>query len=347
MNFNFGQLRVKAVIVHQIPRKDQGVPIYSEIESPLNDELKVYIRSKIIQSADSSSSFPIELHEETQSPVPKLITDYLNTGEGFVEKSRAMAEHLAKIQTRTNTAGLLTLVDCSLGTTRGLAVLKLERQSGISVDQETIDGKRTLSMEHIGRLMLTDAAKVFKAGVFQLSGGTLEAVASDHQRVQVDLAHFFLSEFLGCRLVAEPPVATKRFFDASEKFINERVTDPKTKMKYQIALAAELNSNRKQIRPRAFAEENVNTKDRHPYCEFMKEHGAAGAIDKNLLLVESRLAGLQMKFRSGATVYAPPAAIAGGKVTVEQDEDRARVVIHDELTSMKGKGRGKQTEESD
>ena len=106
MPFDFASLSVRRVIVHQVPRKGEGAPVYSEIESPLNNDLRTYIKRKIVQSAASSFAFPIQFDPETKSPVPEIVTAFLEApSRSFVERSRQMAEHLAAIQNRINSEG--------------------------------------------------------------------------------------------------------------------------------------------------------------------------------------------------------------------------------------------------
>ena len=319
--------------------KGEGAPVYSEIESPLNDDLRTYITRKIVQSAASSFAFPIQFDPETRSPVPEIVSEFLKApGRSFVERSRKIAEHLAAIQNRINSEGLLTVVDCVFESAPALAILKLERESGVRVDQEKVNGKLTLVIEHVGELMLTDSTKVFKAGVF---GGD-DAVASDHQRTNLELAAFFLSKFLGCQLVEQPSVATKRFFEASEQFFRDSIKDPKTQVRYQIALSAEMESPKKQIRPRSFADEHLLASHRAPYLEHLKIQEATAAVDKDVSLISTRIAGIQAGFASGASLFAPASAVEHGQVVIEGTEgERTRVVIEDRMTSLRGRGRGR------
>jgi hypothetical protein len=343
MTLDYGRLAIQSVIVHQIPRTGQGAPVFSEVESPLDADLKSYIKRKIVASAASSYAFPVLPIDGTESPVPDTVKKYLSAPRaGFAGRSRIIADYLVKIQSRLNSEGLLTIVDGDVQTQRVLAVLKLEREAGVSVNTQSIGGKRTLVIQHVGELMLTDSTKVFKAGVFAIEGTALAGVASDHQRSNHDVARFFLEKFLGCTYVEKPPVATKRFFEATEEFINRRIKDPRTQVKYQIALSAEMNNSRSQLRPRSFATDNLNAPDVEPYMKFLEENGALQSTYKDTKLVEGRMAGLQLSFTSGTTVFAPPAALESRKVIVEATESGdARVTVTDKLRSTKGKGRSR------
>jgi hypothetical protein len=143
--------------------------------------------------------------------------------------SQQMAMHLHASQTGVNPAGLLVVSSAVVDGNRALAILKLEKESGVRVHEDkTADGRRTLSMEHIRELMLTDRTKVFKVGLFYpTTGGTVEGLVSDKQRgyqPQNEVADFFLKRFLGCALKQLPPVVTQDFLQATEQFINDEVS---------------------------------------------------------------------------------------------------------------------------
>jgi len=55
-------------------------------------------------------------------------------------------------------------------------------------------------------------------------------------------------------------VTTKRFFDATERFINDDVEDPQEKARYQVALVAEIQNARPSISPEGFANSNIATR---------------------------------------------------------------------------------------
>ena len=343
MSLDLGSLVIKAVIVHQIPKADLGTPFYSEVSSPLDDNLKLYIKQRIIESTKSSSSFPVILDASSPSPVPAFATSHIDKASSedeFVQRTRQAAEYLVELQNKLHSAGLLTFVDCAVKSKRALAVLKLERNSGIRAKPQKINGKVTLSIERVSELMLTDSNRVFKAGIFSKTNDEVSGIVSDHQR-SLDVAQFFL-KFLGCQLREEPNVATKRFFALTEDFIDKVVADPQRKVRYQMALAAEMQSPKKQIRPRAFAEDNLEPNDRQPYLDFLEEEGAAAAIHKDTELISNRVSGLHMAFATGISVYLPPKAIEDGQAEIKTAGDGAtKLTIKDTLVSTKAKPRGR------
>lgn len=343
MGIDLKPLTIHSVIVHQLPKKGQASPSYSEVESDLDSKLRIYIKQKIVVSGGSTYAVAVEFNENTESPIPNVVTSYLGGNRSkFVERSRVVAEFLAQIQTRVNSAGLLAVVDIELEGNRGLCIMKLERESGLELVETMINGKRAIVLKHVGQLMLTESTKVFKAGIFLNGSAGITGVVSDNQRATAEVAQFFLSKFLGCQLIERPPVATKRFFEATEEFIKEKVKDVGRQVRYQIALSAEMQSPRTQLRPKRFAEDNLEVEDRALFLDFLIDRNADANTFKDTELVLSRIAGLQMSFASGTRLFAPSNAVEEGIVDVKGREgERTTVTINDLVEDMKGSGRGK------
>ena len=74
---DYSTLDVKNVIIHEILRQKRGddkePPIYSEIESNLNDDSKKFLRSKLINSIGSKNAHGISFDEDSDSSVPEII----------------------------------------------------------------------------------------------------------------------------------------------------------------------------------------------------------------------------------------------------------------------------------
>jgi hypothetical protein len=347
MNRDLGQLRVQKLIVHEVPRRLVGIsdggPTLSEIESPITQVVKNFFKEKIVRTL-GSRAFDVEFDPATTSPVPELVFDNLGSRKRkFVAMSQEMANHLYSCQVGINPEGLLTVAQVTIEDIRALVILKLEKEEGVRVRQATTDGRMTLSVQHIHDLMLTGKTKVFKVGLFVQEGDSLSTIdgsVCDTQRgyFGTAVAHFFLSQFLGCRLKERPDVTTKQFFEATESFINERVDDPETKARYQVALLAEMNSSRVTVSPTTFALDNLTGRDRQEFLTNLEQlELSSQTFEKDTNLVRTHLARIQILFKSGITVLASPDNI-GDQVTIDELENgQTKVEITDELESMRGR----------
>jgi hypothetical protein len=345
MAIDLGRLQVDRLIVHEIPdrpvRAKAQEPVLSEIESPLTSALRNYFHERISTSL-SEAAFEVVFDPSSPSPVPGLVLAFVTgTADDFVAMSQAVARHLYATQTGANPPGLLILADLSYSQRRALAILKLEKEQGVRVRHATHNQKQTFSVEHLKDLMLTQRTRVFKAGLFVPRGktlGAIEGLVSDKQRgyrPRTEVADFFLTRFLGCRLREDPDVATKRFFQATEEFINEKVDDPIQKARYHMALLTELQSEHGTVRPKHFAESHLRVNDRQPFIEFIQAKGVSAApMEKDTALIATQLQRTQIDFQSGIAVLGSPDSfdqhvkmknLEGGQMRVEI-EDRVRAV---------------------
>jgi hypothetical protein len=344
--FDLGQIRVDRLIVHEIPRHfvhagTTSAPTLSDVESPLNQIVKNFFKEKMSGSL-GTASFEVEFDPASSSPLPGWITALLSSHPpGFVATSHQMANHLHQSQTGISPEGLLVVIRVTVEKRRGVAILKLEKEEGTRVRRQTVKGQQTFSVDHIRDLMLTGKTRVFKVGLFahaKGASGRIAGLVCDKQNgYGGTVAYFFLERFLGCRLKELPDLTTKRFFEATQTFINDDVDDPETKARYQVALAAELNATRTTVSPQTFANTNVDAADRTAFMNQVAQAGISQtSFAKDNGLVASHLRRIQWSFTSGVAVLASPDNV-GNEVQVENLPDgRTRLEVTDELKDLRG-----------
>ncbi|HKU23136.1 MAG TPA: nucleoid-associated protein, partial [Terriglobales bacterium] len=264
MNIDLGLLQVRRVIFHDVPKRrshapDAGGPVLSEVESPITPGMRAYLRDRIVSSIGSSRSFEIQFDPSSTSPVPRHIQLLANDiTVDLVNISQEIARHLYGIQTGINPPGLLAVIDCGLDSGNAISVLKIEREEGVRLDQQTVGGKKTYNIQHLHDLILTENTRLFKIALFVQVGDDIQAAACDFQRgytVGRELADFFLRKFLGCLLAEDPEVQTKRFYEIAMEFFNAQLKGkPLQLAKVYGHLTSELSSEQPRINPKKFAE---------------------------------------------------------------------------------------------
>lgn len=137
MSIDLSPLIVEHVIIHEIMRQnlrlEKRPPIYSEIESSLDNDMKRYIKDKIVNSVGSTNSGEVVFIENAISPVPQHIRNLLSEETpNLVQYSKAIADYLNRIQSGRSPAGLVTIVLGSINDNRVIGVLKLEKEEGAS-----------------------------------------------------------------------------------------------------------------------------------------------------------------------------------------------------------------------
>jgi hypothetical protein len=147
---------------------------------------------------------------------------------------------------------------------------------------------------------------VFKTSLLMLHSpgdpATMYGRVSDDQRGRDDgigVAMFYLATFLGCQLKTNPERMTLDFVQASERFFNEKITNPEKTGRYQVALLAAMQDNNLDVLPSDFAAANLEPVDRAPYAEALRDAGVEPTVpfQKDTSLV--KIDGFRMQFESG------------------------------------------------
>ena len=178
MGIDFGRLRVNKLIVHEVPEKfldETQLPVLSTIETELTSQEKRYFTRKIAENL-SLASIAAKFMPDAESPIPKLVVNnfFKNNNSNFVEVSQKMASYLYECQNRVNSPGLLAVIEVSVVGQLALAILKLEKEEGMRIEQTKVDGEVTFDVEYISNILLSEKNRVFKAGLFFIDGEDID-----------------------------------------------------------------------------------------------------------------------------------------------------------------------------
>jgi hypothetical protein len=347
MRIDFGRLRVSRLIVHEVPGKLQNSnqqPTLSTVETELSEDEKNYFAYKIKENL-ITASFEARFMPDAESPIPKLVFDnFSNSNDNFVEMSREMAKYLFECQTRVNSAGLLAVIEVSIAEQRALAILKLEKEEGMSIEINKNNGEITFDVKYISNILLSERNRVFKTGLFVAEGESIDEIdvhISDNQSSQGSspkIATFFLEKFLGCKLKENPNIITQKFFEKTEFFINEQVEDAEEKSDYHMALISELKSGDNIINPENFCDKYIRKDQKQKYLKYLESvNMSTRPFLKNTELIDKKLKKVQMDFESGASIQATPEFFRNQMHIVSQGDGQTHIEFEDKLKQIKGK----------
>jgi hypothetical protein len=191
--------------------------------------------------------------------------------------------------------------------------------------------------------VLTERTRVYKLALFVVTpdgGEDYDAAASDNQTgygSYNEVASFFLSRFLGCKLRKEPEIATKHFYEATESFINEQVEDPVQRTQYYGHVVSEMMSQSPTISTEQFAETYLPVDLRQSFVNYLEAKEVPANFPKNNELIDGRLKKTMYEFQSGIRVIAPN-DLADERLKLTQLEDgETKLEIKDRLEEVKGK----------
>jgi hypothetical protein len=273
------QFVVDETVVHYVEtKKDTANPQLMLTPEPieLDDELKDYFSKQVSERIESKSLEVVE-DEDKDTQAPDAIGAILKDKAKLVEQSRILGTRLYEVQGGRESSGLLTVLTGTVSGKAAVAVVKLERQRGISfnIDQES----GVVDLELLRNLTLTDKTKVYKTAVFvanKKKGLKLDGIVADSQRTSRTqgrvIADFFL-KYLGCKPKEPAAEATFAFVKAANQAFDD-VNDMSARGKYQVGLLAELDSTTADICPETFANKHIGDQtDRQNFIAHMEDEG--------------------------------------------------------------------------
>jgi hypothetical protein len=305
---NIETFEVGSAIVHSVPRggAEHDELVLTDAAIPLDESLRAYFRTKIVRSL-GLRGLDVVVDPEGARCVRDAVAEMLADETTVVDASHRIARHLSEAQTGRNSAGLLAIVHGTVDGSSCISVVKLEREQGLRFSIETdAQGRKTVDLELLRQLTLTDKTKVFKTSLLTVgpdgSADSMFGRVSDDQRGKDDgvgVATFYLSTFLGCTLRTSPEKATLDFVRAAETYFNANVANPEKRGQYQVALLARMQDNVMDIRPRDFAQTHLDVADRTPFVEVVRNTGLDPNVsfEKDTSMV--KVNGFKMTFESG------------------------------------------------
>ena len=335
---------ITAAIIHDIPRggDDEVEPVLTDATIELDKQLRDYFRAKINDSL-CKRGVEVTFDSYKDQTVQDAIGQIVREPSSLVEQSQTIARRLHLVQTGVNPPGLLTVI---LGTANGkiaVSVLKLEREEGIRFEVHEVNGHRTVDLQFLRDLTLTNKTKVFKTSLFIAGDSTdsaaIRGIVSDDQRGQLQgrgVADFYLNTFLGCKLSVNPAQATFEFVRAAEEFFNKSITNPEKMGRYQVALLSTMQSNELDISPETFAETHLDSADRPGFLDQVALHGFAtgAAFEKDISLV--KVNGFKMTFENGM-VLVGSAIDLKERVQINAGPQETVVQINDAVKRLQGR----------
>lgn len=342
-------IQINRIIIHDVPKhlrtEQDGQPVLSQVISPLPGDSREYFQSHLVRDTHSERSFDVIRKADTQSPVPQILerffTGAMVADDDFIESSQNVARHLYAIQNGQNPGGILAVLDGTSDSGPIFACLKLEREEGLELRPDLVNGRQTFLAEHIKNLVLTEKTRLFKLAVFyQDDAGEILGRVRDSQTgydSKHDVASFFL-RFLGFNFLEQPEVTTRAFYDLTQGFI-EHVDGPASdRVKYATHLASEILGNATTIDPIAFAARSFPAPVADQFLSHLSEHGfALRQFTKNAARIENSIKTVVIEL-AHVQVIGTPDAIEN-HVTVEDDGAEAVVTIRDRFNSAHTKRR--------
>lgn len=342
---NYSSLNIENLIIHEIIKQnlseEKQPPIYSEIESPLDDEIRLFLKDRMTDTVGSSKAHNIIFDDSSSSTVPDLIKSLFAEefdSANFVESSKEIASHLNQIQTGRSPGGFITIVNGKNLGQQIIGVLKIEREQGARLEQAERNGKKTFEITSVKNLVLSQNTRLLKIGVFyqNLDNGQIVGKICDNQLTRKgEVASFFLNSFLGCKFMYDPSIQTKDFFRYSIQFIKEKIEDPITQNKYKLHLQSYISNQERVINPRTFATTNLEVAHRQAYEDYLTEKGVGVAeIIRDTSCIKTYIEKIALEFENGIQIIGNQQDFEE-QVSIEHLEDgRTKAMVESRLKKI-------------
>jgi hypothetical protein len=331
-------------MIHDVPRgnDDTAELILTDAPIELDDQLRNYFQSKIAESL-RKRGIAVVFDPLKDRMICNAIWQVLRDSTDLVQQSQLIASRLHAIQTGVNPPGLLVVISGVDDSKPAVSILKLEREEGIRFQVREVGGRRTVDLQFLRDLTLTNKTKVFKTSLFvgedSSDPNSIRGLVSDDQRGQVEgrgVADFYLNTFLGCRLMVNPAQATLEFVKAAEEFFNKAIANPEKKGRYQIALLSVMQDQQLDVTPEVFADTHLDAADRSDFLSQVQLHNLApgAAFEKDTSLVKVK--GFKMTFENGM-VLVGSAEDLRDRVHIRDENREPGVNVLDAMQELRGR----------
>jgi hypothetical protein len=352
-------LNVDNLIVHDVPKKfsrrfvkenpeaQQDGPILSDAPSTVDIDLIRFFHNKISSTIGSSSAFEIELDPAlSDNKTQQSILNFFKTGKTtfplpeneLIEITQDIAKMLHEVQTAVNPGGILLFIPCHNQNKFGIAVLKVEREDGVRIQRGiTEHGKTTFNAQHIKDLMLTKTTRLFKIVLFFWDNGGIVGFLCDQQQGVLknrEVANFFLTNFLGCKLKEEPHVSTKRFFEITTSYINNSDLTDSEKIDLRTHLVSELSNNLPAVNVYNFSQRYLPDGKTQCFMETMKKGDVPDNFSKDIQLIKESIRKIKYELESGIKITGTEEAIKRNLTIESRDDGKTKFELIDRLKKV-------------
>lgn len=323
------QLHIELAIVHIVPRHkkadSESTVTYSQHESDINEELKLFFKKKIIESINGERALNICFEDDSESVAPGLVKKLIiNPLEQFVDITQKITKQMFDVQTGLNPGGLLVFFLINVKTKKAIVIFKVEADTGAQLRMNM--ATKSIDIVQVKDIMFTEKTKLYKAALFFDRvdfSSHFDGIMMDHQVVNMDriYAHFFMHDFLGCVPLDDPRLATKAFFEATKEFIST-LEDPVKKAKYLLDINSYIQRNEGTFSPKDFAEGYLGTPtERDNFKEFIiKKNIPFTTHPKDLHFIKTHFNKVVIGFENGIDIIIKEGDI-GSKMTLVPVQD--------------------------
>jgi len=322
--------------------------ILSDVPTTFDNDLIRFFHDKISSTIGSTSAFEVEFDPSlSDNKTQQAIKDYFIIGStssfpipenDIIRITQEIAKSLHEVQTAKNPGGILLFIPCHNQDKYGLAILKVERENGVRIQQDiTEEGKTTFNAQHIKDLMLTDRTKLFKIVLFYKNNEDIIGFVCDQQQGVIknrEVADFFLTGFLGCKLKEEPHVSTKKFYEAATIFINNSGLTDSEKIDTRTHLLSELTNNTTMVNILSFAQRCLPAVKVQSFMDAMERNKVPQSFSKDIRLISESIKKVKYELECGIKISGTEEAVKNNLTIESRDDGKMKFELIDRIKKV-------------
>lgn len=326
MSFQFANLRIEKIIVHEIFKLTENrEPVSPKCSDELTNLDKAglnTLQERIVQAlGNDSHSIEMFVSNADLNSTFDIGTRLLESEiDVFINLSKKIPDKLTQAQTsRKIPGGIVVIFSGKIGIQnyRYLGIIKAEIHSGFSLD--VTDGK--LLLKFLSDLLLTPHQKLYKIGIFiekeknekinqlRIPSDFLVYVY-DHNLTRNETqsaAQYFYQSFLGCSISESDKKLTRDFFTHTKEFIELLDIKDEEKLDLNSCLYTYLKVDKTNIiMASEFAERYISKDKRDEFVNYLEQKGLPlRGITKDLSYLQYKLKKRRLSFSSNVKIIAP------------------------------------------
>lgn len=359
-------LEIDRIIIHQIYQRDMDgktvKPFQSSEYTRFDESAMSAFKSRVVDAlGEGSKAVQMEIVAQDEGKLPRYVDRIIGFKEAeFATASYEIAKKLADAQsTRSIPGGIVVIFTGRQGhpKKRFLGIIKAEVHSAYE-KQENPETKE-ISLKFVEEVLLTPGTKLYKTAAFFEKQSVAEeseedlnnkwtVMVSDYQISQTDgkaAAKYFYADFLGFGYPETSARTTKKFFDATKKFISSLDIPETEKVDLHSALITYLKVDvSSTVAATEFAERYFELDTQDAFTVYIEEQGLpVTSFMKDNSHIEAKLKVRSIRFPSKVKLVAP-SDVFTSRIDIEEidgDKDEAgtkgkwtKIIIKDRIATQ-------------
>ena len=230
---NTDNVTVQRMIVHKVDHKKYDAPLLSDLESPIEDEVRSFLRQHIALNQEHKRVRTARFLEPSDGAetVCTLCDDIFADASHFVQRSRQIATHLFQSMTGDGRISPGDLVICTFSegedqNLQWLAILKMDLNDGFVGERRGEKGQKRVILRRVPDVLPTGGLQKCAFILPSVLRKKYDLLVLDQQTgrhgAKKPVASFFLKKFMKCEVGFERKEGTQVFVLQSQAWVTQK-----------------------------------------------------------------------------------------------------------------------------